>query len=118
MVREKVLVYLGGGHLGGEDVGKAIRGAEIHIHPNRMKGIALIVKYILLNRSKKNYLDWTLFRLQSISLLFKSSVSLTKFHPILRKTRPGRETSQEEDGRKETVRKPNLITLCHMDNRI
>ena len=44
MVREKVLVYLGGGHLGGEDIGKAIRGSEIHIHPNRMKGIALIVK--------------------------------------------------------------------------
>ena len=41
MVREKVLIFLGGGHLGGEDIGKRFRGAEIHIHPNRIKGIAL-----------------------------------------------------------------------------
>ena len=54
MVKEKVLVYLGGGHLGGKDVDKAIRGAEIHIHPNRMKEIALIVKYILLDKSNYN----------------------------------------------------------------
>ena len=40
-VREKVLVFLGGGHLGGEDMGKEFRGAEIHIHPVRMKEITL-----------------------------------------------------------------------------
>ena len=38
-VREKVLVFIGGGHLGGEDVGMEFRGAEIHIHPVRMKEV-------------------------------------------------------------------------------
>ena len=36
-----MLVFLGGGHLGGEDMGKEFRGAEIHIHPVRMKEITL-----------------------------------------------------------------------------
>ena len=44
MVREKVVVYLGGGHLGGEDIGREFRGAQIHIHPNRMKEISFHCK--------------------------------------------------------------------------
>ena len=48
-----MLVFLGGGHLGGEDIGKEFRGAEIHIHPVRIKEITLdcdidsSLKYIL-----------------------------------------------------------------------
>ena len=34
-----MLVFIGGGHLGGEDVGMEFRGAEIHIHPVRMKEV-------------------------------------------------------------------------------
>ena len=41
-MREKVLVFIGGGHLGGEDVGMEFRGAEIHIHPVRMKEVFLL----------------------------------------------------------------------------
>ena len=32
-----MFVYIGGGHLGGSDAGKEFRGAEIHIHPSRIK---------------------------------------------------------------------------------
>lgn len=57
-MREKVLVFIGGGNLGGEDVGKELRGAEIHIHPVRMKEVKLTRSFLLQDKSR-NYLHFS-----------------------------------------------------------